>query len=421
MASPDFGTMAALTEKARPMSLAETAPSLAPLRLKKREERRLRAGHLWIYSNEVDTRATPLTGFAPGQPARIEAHNGRPLGCGYVNPHSLICARLVSRDPAQVLEKSLLVHRLKVALSLRQRLFDQPCYRLCHGEADALPGLVVDRYGDVLAVQLTTAGMEAVKEQVIAALEQVLQPRGILLRNDVEVRRLEGLETCVETLGEVPETVAVNENGARFEVSLQTGQKTGWFYDQADNRARLRRYVRDARVLDVFSYVGAWGVQAALAGATAVTCVDSSSEALHRAEHNAGLNGVGERLQTRQGDAFDVLKALRDAGERFDLVILDPPAFIKRRKDIEAGTEAYQRLNQLAIRLLGRDGFLITASCSHHMQPEAFRRALHRAARHVDRRLQLLEWGQQAADHPRHPAIVETDYLKAIYARLVKD
>ncbi|BCO32797.1 SAM-dependent methyltransferase [Thiohalobacter sp. COW1] len=413
--------MAGLTEKARPMSLAETASVLAPLRLKKREERRLRAGHLWIYSNEVDTRATPLTGFAPGQPVRIEAHNGRPLGSGYVNPHSLICARLISRDPDQVLDKSLLVHRLKVALSLRQRLFDQPCYRLCYGEADGLPGLVVDRYGDVLAVQLTTAGMEAMKAAVIVALEQVLQPRGILLRNDVEVRRLEGLETYVETLGEVPEPVALSENGARFEVSLQTGQKTGWFFDQADNRVRLRRYARDARVLDVFSYVGAWGVQAALAGAAAVTCVDSSGEALARAGHNAGLNGVGDKMQTCQGDAFEVLKALREADERFDLVILDPPAFIKRRKDIEAGTEAYQRLNQLAIRLLGRDGFLITASCSHHMQPEAFRRTVHRAARHVDRRLQILEWGQQAADHPRHPAIVETDYLKAMYCRVVQD
>ena len=403
------------------MSPAETASSLAPLRLKKREERRLRAGHLWVYSNEIEIRATPLTDFAPGQPVRIEAHNGRPLGCGYVNPHSLICARLVSRDPDQVLDKSLLVHRLKVALSLRQRLYEQPCYRLCYGEADGLPGLIVDRYDDVLAVQLTTAGMEVLKEAVIAALEQVLHPRGILLRNDVEVRRREGLDTYVETLGEVPEPVALSENGARFEISLQTGQKTGWFYDQADNRARLRRYARGARVLDVFSYVGAWGVQAALGGAAAVTCVDSSREALARAEHNAALNGVGERVETRQGDAFEVLKALREAGASFDLVVLDPPAFIKRRKDIEAGTEAYQRLNQLAIRLLGRDGFLVTASCSHHMQPEAFRRVVHRAARHVDRRLQLLEWGQQGVDHPRHPAIVETDYLKAIYARLVRD
>ncbi|RRQ22318.1 class I SAM-dependent rRNA methyltransferase [Thiohalobacter thiocyanaticus] len=403
------------------MSVAETASPLAPLRLKRREERRLRAGHLWVYSNEVDTGATPLTGFAPGQPVRIEAHNGRPLGSGYVNPHSLICARLVSRDPDQVLDKSLLVHRLNVALSLRQRLYEQPCYRLCYGEADGLPGLIVDRYGDILAVQLTTAGMEAVREAVIAALEQVLRPQGILLRNDTEVRRLEGLETYVETLGEVPDPVVVSENGARFEVSLQSGQKTGWFYDQADNRGRLRRYAAGARVLDVFSYVGAWGVQAALAGASEVICVDSSREALERAAHNAVINGVGDRLQTRQGDAFEALKALREADERFDLVILDPPAFIKRRKDIEAGTEAYQRLNQLAIRLLGRDGFLVTASCSHHMQSGAFRQAVHRAARHVDRRLQILEWGQQAADHPRHPAIVETDYLKALYCRLVRD
>ncbi|MFA7594692.1 MAG: class I SAM-dependent rRNA methyltransferase, partial [Thiohalobacteraceae bacterium] len=314
--------------------------TLTPLRLKKNEERRLRAGHLWVYSNEVDTARTPLTAFAPGQPVRIEAANGKPLGTGYVNPHSLICARLVSRDPGHVLDRSLLVHRLNVALSLRERLYARPYYRLVHGEGDALPGLIVDRYGDVLVVQLTTAGMEQVRDALIDALEKVLKPTGILLRNDSPVRALEGLHNYVEEIGRVPPQVDLEENGTHFRAHLQAGQKTGWFYDQRENRARLARYVNGLRVLDLFSYAGGWGVQMACAGAREVLCVDTSPEALAQVAVNAGLNGVEARVQTRRGDAFDVLRELREAREQFDVVVLDPPAFIKRKKDVKAGIEA---------------------------------------------------------------------------------
>lgn len=401
------------------MNPSEVLAAPAALRLKKNEERRLRAGHLWIYSNEIDTAKTPLTGFEPGQRVLIEAANGKALGTGYVNPHSLICARLVSRDPAHILDRSLLVHRLNIALALRERLYPKPYYRLVHGEGDALPGLVVDRYADVLVVQLTTAGMEAARDAVIAALDKVLKPKGILLRNDSSIRALEGLHNYVEAIGDVPEEIELEENGARFRISVRAGQKTGWFYDQRENRARLARYVPGMRVLDLFSYSGGWGVQAALAGAREVLCVDGSQDALDQVAVNARLNAVPDAVQTRKGDAFDVLRELREAREHFDVVVLDPPAFIKRKKDVKAGIEAYQRINQQAMQVLAKDGILVSASCSYHLEAATLQQLVLAASRHVDRSLQILERGRQSPDHPTHPAIPETEYLKALYCRVL--
>ena len=395
------------------------AARFRPLRLKPREERRLRAGHLWVYSNEVDTGVTPLGDFEPGEPVEVQAADGRPVGTGYVNPHSLICARIVSRDRRHPFSRSLLVHRLKVALGLRERLFPGPWYRLAHGEGDRLPGLVVDRYGEVLVAQLNTAGMERAREDVLAALVKVLRPRAVVLRNDSPVRELEGLPRVVETaLGEPPETVELEENGLRFRVPLAGGQKTGWFYDQRDNRARLARYVRGARVLDLFSYAGGWGVTAAARGAREVLCVDSSEAALERVAENARLNGVGERVRTLRADAFEALAGLRAERERFDVVVLDPPAFVKRRRDLGAGTEAYRRLNRMAMQVLAKDGFLVSCSCSFHVDRALLLRLVHEAARHVDRNLQVLEHGHQAPDHPVHPAIPETEYLKCLVLRV---
>ena len=393
--------------------------TLPPLRLKKNEERRIRAGHVWVYSNEVDNVATPLKAFTPGQAVQIQAHNGKSLGNGYVNPASLICARLVSRDPAYVLDRSLIVHRLKVALSLREHLFDQPFYRLVYGESDQLPGLVIDRYGDVCVVQLTTAGMEAVREQVLEALDKVIHPKGVVLRGDSAIRKFEGLDSYQETLGEVPETVTVEEAGVGFEVSLQRGQKTGWFYDQRMNRIRLRAYAKDRRVLDVFSYVGGWGLQAAAGGASEVFCVDASEQALDRVHAGAESNGFGDTVASIQGDAFEVLSQLRVDQERFDVVVLDPPAFIKRRKDSKAGEQAYHRINQLGMQVLKKDGILVSASCSHHLGEAQFQKILLQASRHLDRSLQILERGFQGPDHPVHPAIPETAYLKALFCRVL--
>ena len=393
--------------------------SLAPLQLKKNEERRIRAGHLWVYSNEVDTVATPLSGFEPGQQVQLLAHNGKRLGNGYVNPNSLICARLVSRDPRYLLDRSLLVHRLNIALALRERLFDGPYYRLVYGEADQLPGLVIDRYGDVCVVQCTTAGMEAVRDQIVDALHKVLHPAGIVLRADSPVRQLEGLDLYQDQVGDVPEQAVVEEHGLQFSVSLAQGQKTGWFYDQRMNRARLRDYVSGKRVLDVFSYVGAWGLQAAAGGAGEVLCVDASETALGNIHANAAANGLSAQVATLQGDAFEALAELRSAQEKFDVVVLDPPAFIKRRKDAKAGEQAYYRLNQLGMQLLERDGILVSASCSHHLAESQLQKLLLHCSRHLDRHLQLLERGHQAPDHPVHPAIAETSYLKALFCRVL--
>lgn len=391
-----------------------------PLVLKPREDRRLRAGHLWVFSNEVDTDRTPLSDFFAGQPVAVLDHREHLIGTGYVNPHTLICARLLSRSPKHPWGPSLLVHRLKVALSLRELLFDRPYYRLVHGEGDLLPGLVVDRYGDYLGVQLTTAGMDYAREAVISALERVLRPRGMILRNDVAVRGLEGLEQGVERIGEIGPRVSIEENGVRFEADPEGGQKTGWFFDQRENRQRVARLVRGRRVLDLFTYGGGFGVTAAAGGAEAVVCVDSAVDTAERVATNAALNGVADRVQAVRADVFDFLKAQRDQGGHFDLVIVDPPAFIKRRKDFKAGLEGYRRLNQLAIQAVAKDGLLVSCSCSQPLERATLVEQVLGAARHLDRNLQLFAVGEQAADHPRHPAIPETEYLKCLFMRVLR-
>ncbi|SER36513.1 SAM-dependent methyltransferase [Azotobacter beijerinckii] len=394
--------------------------SLPSLRLKANAERRLRAGHLWVYSNEVDVLATPLTAFQAGDQAILEAAGGKALGIVALSPNNLICARLISRDLKHPLDKSLLVHRINVALSLRERLFDAPCYRLVYGDSDLLPGLVVDRFGDHLVVQLASAAMERHKDAVVEALVQVLKPAGILFKNDSSARDAEGLERYVETaFGVMPEWVALEENGVKFEAPVQGGQKTGWFYDHRLNRARLTPYVKGKRVLDLFSYVGGWGVQAAAFGATEVMCVDGSALALDGVERNAALNGVAEKMTCVEGDVFEALKELKAAEERFDVVIADPPAFIKRKKDLKNGEAAYRRLNEAAMRLLTKDGILVSASCSMHLPEDDLQNILLSSARHLDRHIQLLERGGQGPDHPVHPAIAETRYIKSLTCRIL--
>ncbi len=391
-----------------------------PLWLKRGEERRLRAGHLWIYSNEVDTDRSPLKTLSPGQAVEIRDSHGKTLGCGYANPHSLICARLVSRDAEHFLSESLLVHRLKVALGLRERLYSEPYYRLVHGEGDGLPGLVVDRYGEVCVAQINTAGMEAVKADIIAALKRVIGARHVLIRADSSMRALEGLESYVEWADEPgPDELTVHENGIEFKVPALGGQKTGWFYDHRANRARLAKYCRGARVLDVFSYAGAWSLPALAAGAEEAHAVDSSAQALEYAAGNAERNGFSERFHTHHGDAMEVLRALRAERQHFDVIVLDPPAFIKRRKDMRQGIKGYQALNQAAMQLLSKDGLLVSASCSSHLPEDELVRIVLGSARHLDRTAQILELGQQAVDHPVHAALPETRYLKAVFARVL--
>jgi 23S rRNA (cytosine1962-C5)-methyltransferase len=391
---------------------------LPVLVLKKDEERRLRAGHLWVYSNEVDTAQTPLTAFEAGEPAVVQAATGKVLGTAYVNPHSLICARLLSRHAGAVVNAAFLERRLRTALALREALYAQPWYRLAFGESDGLPGLVIDRYGDVLVVQITTAGMERVRDVIIEVLQQMFRPAGILLRNDSPVREREGLSLEITALGDVPDTVTVEEGGVRFEVFLGAGQKTGWFYDQRSNRLAMHKYVPGRRVLDLFSYVGAWGLQAARAGATGVTCIDSSAPALDALQRTARANGLQDRVQVIAGEAFQVMDDLRDERRQFDVIIVDPPAFIKRRRDIRSGEQGYARLNLLALELLAPGGFLISCSCSMLLAEQRLQAILLQSAVRQSRQLQIVERGFQCLDHPVHPAIAETAYLKALFCRV---
>lgn len=308
---------------------------LASLRLKKNEERRIKQGHVWVYSNEVDTQATPLKEFEPGQQVIIEASNGKPLGMGYVNPNTLICARILSRSAKLDFNIKFLKKRIQAAQELRDLHFDAPFYRLVFGDSDGLPGLVIDRFGDVFSVQITTAGMEVVKDDIIQVLENLYHPQAIVMKNDTASRKLEGLELYEEVaLGELPESIEIIENNTKFEIPVENGQKTGWFYDHRCSRQRLQKLVKGKRVLDVFSYLGGWGVAAATAGAESVTCVDASEFALDGVDHNAVLNGVEDKMTTIQGNAFDVLNALKAEAHKFDVVIVDPPAFIKRKKTL---------------------------------------------------------------------------------------
>jgi 23S rRNA (cytosine1962-C5)-methyltransferase len=398
------------------MADSPTAASLPTLRLKRNEDRRLATGHLWVFSNEVDTQQTPLGKFQAGDIVRVQAHNDRALGLAYVNPQSLICARLL--ETWRIPDTAWLAERLRTALALRERLYAEPYYRAVYGEADALPGLVVDRFGAQCVVQIGTAGMERLKPHIREAVLEVFGCRTLVFKNDGSSRELEGLPSYVETAeGDAGEGGEVREGGLTFEVPLSGGQKTGWFFDQAFNRGALSKYVRrNARVLDVFSYVGAWGVRAARDGAGEVTCVDSSAAALELAARNAERNG--SKIAVRKGDAFDVLEALGREQARFDLVIVDPPAFAKRRKDVPKALAAYKRLNQLAMELLSPDGILVSCSCSHHVGAAELQEAIAKAARAAGRHVQIVEMGGQAPDHPVHPAIPETRYLKAYFCRV---
>lgn len=390
--------------------------SLPPLRLNPNAERRLRVGHAWVFSNEVDTARTPLKAFAPGDLANVIDARGKPVGTAYVNPNSLIAARVLSSRTDTRPDVDWMRRRIAAARALRDAVYPTPHYRLVYGESDGLPGLVVDRYGDVCVVQAATAGMDRLQALVIEALQAELAPRGILVRNDGGARALEGLPETVEAVGEVPDAVELLESGLRFEAPLRQGQKTGWFFDQHDNRDRLVRHARGRRVLDVFSYVGAWAVRALAAGAASATCVDSSQPALEIAARNAAHNGF--ELETQRGEALERLKALRAEGRSFDLAVVDPPALIKRRKDHDAGLEHYAALNRSAMHLLAPGGLLVACSCSFHLEESELQRVLLREARGQNRRLQILEQGGQGPDHPVHPAIPETRYLKAFYCRL---
>ena len=398
--------------------------TLPELRLRRGEDRRLRAGHLWVFSNEIDTAATPLAAFTPGEQVRVVSDRGQGMGVAYLNPATLIAARILARDLDTRIDTAWIADKLQRALVLRDVFSASAHYRWVFGESDGLPGLVLDRYGDIVVGQVATLGMETLKAEVEAAIREVLNPAVLLWKNDSGARALEGLPQQLETAwGATPERAQVQEHliagpTLQFTVNLSGGQKTGWFYDQTFNRSLLPRFLRPgARVLDVCSYAGGWAATAAATGAREVGCLDSSASALELAAANVAANSPLQAVLLR-GDAFDVLADLAARGERYDAVIVDPPAFIKRRKEIPQGQAAYRKLNQLALRVLEPGGLLISCSCSHHLAPEDLLAAIQGAARQVDRFVQVLYEGGQSPDHPRHPAIPETRYLKAFFCRV---
>ncbi|MDO8860237.1 class I SAM-dependent rRNA methyltransferase [Haliea sp. E1-2-M8] len=390
----------------------------ADLFLRPGADRRLGAGHLWVYSNEIDVQRSPLQAFTAGDRVAVRKADGVLLGSAYMEPQALICARLYAHGEDRALNAPLLQALAARALASREALLADACYRLIYGDSDGIPGLVVDRFGDYLVLQFHNAGIECYEAEIVAALVALLEPAGILLRADSRSRREQNLPERIEVVyGEVPETVPLRENGVSFQVPVFQGQKTGWFYDHRMARARLAAYAPGKRVLDVYSYIGGWGIQAAVFGASEVHFVDSSATALEGVRGNARLNGLEDRVQLRQGPAAETLQALQHEGETFDLVILDPPAFIQRRKDIKKGIKAYQRINELGLRLLRPGGVLVSGSCSMHLARADLMAAMQGAARRSGCELRVLEQGGQGPDHPVHPLIPETEYLKSVFAR----
>lgn len=393
------------------------------LYLKKNEERRIIAGHLWIFSNEIDIQKSPLKNFAIGELVVIKNSADRFLGIGYINPKTLLCARLLSRNYNEEINLDFFKFKILRALNIREKIFIKPYYRLVYSESDFLPGLIIDRFNEFFVIQINTAGMENLKNFIIEALKEIFQPKGILLRNDSSFRELEGLNKYVEPVfsdnNNFPEYVELTENNCQFSVPVINGQKTGWFYDQYENRKHLAKYIQpnqQIKVLDVFCYIGSWGITAAKLGAKEVFCLDASESALQMVKQNSNLNHITEIVQTIHGDAFTKLKELISNKNTFELIIIDPPAFIKKQKDLKAGKDAYLRLHELAIQLLSSSGILISTSCSLHFSRDLLLDTMRLAALNCKKELHILEQLHQSPDHPIHPAIPETNYLKGFIA-----
>ncbi|MEX0809134.1 MAG: class I SAM-dependent rRNA methyltransferase [Dongiaceae bacterium] len=395
-------------------STASGSPASLPLvRLRRGAHRRAQYGHPWVYSNEIDM-DPKARALAPGTAVTLMAEDGHRLGTFLFNPHALITARLIDPRPDTPIDTALFAERIGRARMLRDQLFDAPYYRLIHAEADGLPGTIVDRYDGLLVVQINTAGMDARTPELIDALETVLAPQTILLRNDSAARTLEGLPEEIRIAkGTIDAPVTVIENGVTFIADPGGGQKTGWFFDQRDNRAMVARLARDKRVLDLYTYMGGFALAAAHEGARSVLAVDRSEPALTLAAEAARRNNLADRVTFRRGEVFAVAESLADAGERFDIVVADPPAFVKSKKELNQGARGYRKLARLAATLVKPGGFLFIASCSHNMPADEFGEQVRRGLFDAGRSGRILARTGAASDHPLHPALPESAYLKA--------
>ena len=391
---------------------------MTSIRLKKNEDRRIRSGHPWVFSNEIER----IDGARDaGISAELFDAAGAFLGSGYYTPHSLIAFRLLSRRHEDVDSVQFYEQRITSSLAHRRAIYPAlQTFRAVYGESDFLPGLVVDKYGDYLAVQMLSAGMDQRRVLILEALQRVFAPKGVIARNDVAVRNLEKLEEKVEILvGEIPEQVEIEENGLRFLINLREGQKTGGFLDQKQNHLLLQDICRGRAVLDCFCYAGSWAVHAGRFGAASALGLDISARAVEQASRNAQLNGVADRVLFEECDVFERLRSLKHEGTGFDVIVMDPPAFVKSRKSIAEATKGYLTINRRALELLRPGGYLITCSCSFHMGREPFREMLIAASRLARREVRLVATCSQAPDHPVLLSFPESEYLKCFVLQAV--
>jgi 23S rRNA (cytosine1962-C5)-methyltransferase len=389
------------------------------VRINEHSVKKLKLGYPWVFRSEV-INAKESDKLTPGQVVDFVRDKGDFVARGFYNPKPQLVGRVMSAQPTQKIDGNFVFHLIDVALKFRDKLYSQPFYRLVHAESDGLPGLIIDRYGDVVVCQVNTAGMEALYPHVEAALKKLIKPRAIILKNDTHARELEVLEQVVKVAeGAAPEALQIIENDTPFHVDLMEGQKTGWFFDQRDNRAWVASLAKDATMLDVFCHTGGFGVTAGKAGAENVTFVDSSASALEMVKKNAALNGIDKKCQVIEGKAFDVMEKLATTKKTYDVVVVDPPAFIKSRKDMSAGLKGYNKLAHLSAPLVKKNGYLFFASCSHHAAVIELLETVSEGLAKEGRVFQLIKTSGAAPDHPVHPQLPETGYLKGLTFRFL--
>ena len=388
---------------------------MASVKLRKTRETSVRAGHPWIYASEIDA----VNGeFENGDIVEVLNYKGNYIGQAFYNPQSVISIRmLTTRD--EVCDRAFFRRRIQDAWDYRKNLCDPGSCRLIYSESDFLPGLVVDKFGDYLVMQTLSMGIERIKDMIVELLVEVVKPKGIYERSDVPVRRHEGLEMTSGLLyGEIPERIDMRENGILFSVDVINGQKTGFFLDQKQNRAGLEQFCKDAKVLDCFCHNGSFSLHAAKFGAKSVLGVDISEEALVVARDNARRNGL-DNVTFEAHNCFDHLRELTDAGEKFDVVILDPPAFTKSKNTVPSALRGYKEINLRGLKLVRPGGYLVTCSCSQHVSTEMFQQMINEAVRDSKSRVRMIEYRTQAYDHPILPAAPETKYLKCMYLQVL--
>lgn len=392
--------------------------------LKKGEGRTIKAGGMWIYDNEIDS---ILGSFENGDVVAVRDFDGYFLGYGFINTKSKITIRLLSRKKDAIIDEAFMEQRVRDAWEYRKQTIDTSSCRLIFGEADFLPGIVIDKFSDVLVVESLALGIDKWKPVIVEALKKVLAEdgitiRGVYERSDAKVRLQEGMERYKGFIGEPFDTkVEIVENGVHYMVDVEDGQKTGFFLDQKNNRAAIHRFCKDKKVLDCFTHTGSFALNAGIAGAASVLGVDASELAVEQARENAGLNGLEDRVQFTCADVFELLPELEKKGEQFDVVILDPPAFTKSRNSVKNAVKGYREINVRGLKLVKNGGFLVTCSCSHFMEPDLFAKTIREAANGAHKRLRQVEFRTQACDHPILWAADQSYYLKFYIFQVCED